>query len=100
MASVSFFNHLKSKGHFVPISRILADIKGGKYADKIDRLRELYIIHGKGSAKFASAKKRLPYFMVSCLTNGCRTKADVIAHSGLLQLDIDNEVDPGFRTAG
>ena len=84
-AQCGFFAAITGKhGSNLPILEILQDIKGGKWAEKISRLRML-----DGEA-YNAAKRKLPAFMVSAATEtGGHAGKDLGQHTGLLQIDID-----------
>ena len=81
---VSFFQNLRTRGEHRFIGDILQQIRAGKYAGQIARLRA-----EQDPAKAAKLKKALPAFTASCTTNGGHKLTDARAHSGLLQGDID-----------
>lgn len=83
---VAFFQHFAASGKNVPLCKMLDGIKNGAWAGQIKRLRT----KEKGTPDHDKIKGRLPAFMLSCTTNGGRITADVKAHSGLLQIDIDD----------
>ncbi len=82
--TVSIFQSMTTKGEPVPILEILAQIQGGKWAAKIAKLR-----NEKDPDRAKNLKRGLPGFTASAKTNGKRKAGDVIAHSGLLQVDVD-----------
>lgn len=82
---IGFFQHLGAKGENVPLSKMLDGIKGTAWAGQIKRVRNAE----EGSEEHSIRKKRLPAFMLSGTTNGGHKAADVIQHSGLLQIDVD-----------
>ena len=64
---------------------LLDGIRGGKWASEVQHLRAI----GRDGDGYDKAKASLPAFMVSASTNGGQKAADVMSHTGLLQLDID-----------
>lgn len=82
---IAFFEHFGAAGENVPLSKILDDIERGKWAGQVKRLRAI----GRESDKYDDSKKKLPAFMISGTTAGGHKAADVIEHSGLLQIDVD-----------
>lgn len=82
---IAFFQHFGATGENVPLSKMLDDIKRGKWAGQVNRLRA----KGRESEKYDETKKKLPAFMLSGTTTGGHKAADVIEHSGLLQIDVD-----------
>lgn len=83
-AQVSLFRSVRAKTplHF-PISKILDDIQGGKWAQEIRELRAMK----KRSSEHDRQKKRLPAFTMS---GTCSDRKTPILHSGLLQIDLDD----------
>jgi hypothetical protein len=82
---IAFFQHFGATGENVPLSKMLKDIKGNKWKGQVDRLRA----KGREAVGYDEAKKKLPAFMLSGTTAGGHKAADVIKHSGLLQIDVD-----------
>lgn len=82
---IAFFQHFGATGENVPLSKMLKDIKGNKWKGQVDRLRA----KGREAVGYEEAKKKLPAFMLSGITKGGHKAADVIEHSGLLQIDVD-----------
>lgn len=64
---------------------MLEGIKDSTWTRQIQKLRGI----GREGANYAKSKAALPAFMLSASTNGGQKAADVTAHSGLLQLDLD-----------
>lgn len=74
----------------IAIKQILSDIQGGKYAERINKARELKKIN---EDRYKAEKKTLPAFTMSAKCKH-REKSDtdvtkLIYHTGLLQIDID-----------
>lgn len=85
-AKVAFFTHLGARGQNMLLREILAGMKSGLWASKdIAKLRAL----GRESPGYEKRKAHLPSFTLSATTNGGRKAADVIEHSGLIQVDVD-----------
>jgi hypothetical protein len=85
-AKVAFFTHLGARGRNMPVREILDGMKSGQWASKeIAKLRT----DGRESPGYEKRKTRLPSFTLSATTNGGRKAADVIEHSGLIQVDVD-----------
>lgn len=84
-ARVAFFLHLRAKGRNVPLREILDGIQSGRWAGEIAKLRA----DGRESPGYEKKKARLPSFTLSATTNAGRKAADVIEHSGLIQVDVD-----------
>jgi len=82
---IAFFQHFGATGENVPISKMLDDIRRGKWSGQVKRLRA----KGREAVGYDDDKKKLPAFMLSGTTNGGHKAADVIEHSGLLQIDVD-----------
>ncbi len=78
----------------VTIGSILADIRSGKWARKVETIREVYAeacaMEGREEAKEAikELKKKLPGFLASG-TFSKRANANLVEHSGLLCCDLD-----------
>jgi hypothetical protein len=73
----------------ITIKDLLSDIRGGKYAERINRARELKKIN---EVQYKAYKKKLPAFTLSANCNHRKSGNDVnklIYHTGLLQIDID-----------
>ena len=66
-----------------PLSRVLNDIRSGRYAESVARLREL---RRHDPAAYDEAKPRLPAFCISGIAN---TRKEPGQHSGLIQADLD-----------
>lgn len=93
---VALFSYRGATGTNVPISAMLDGIKSGKWSTEVQRLRAI----GRDGDGYDKAKTRLPAFMLSASTNGGDKAADVMNHTGLLQLDIDGvgaEESPDLR---
>ena len=84
-AKVAFFANKGAVGRNVLVREIVDGIQSGCWAGEIAKLRAM----GRGSPDYEKRKARLPSFMLSASTNGGRKAADVTAHTGLIQLDID-----------
>jgi len=82
---ITFFQHFGAVGENVPLSTMLKGIKGNKWQGQVKSLRA----KGREAAGYDDAKRKLPAFMVSGTTTGGHKAADVIEHSGLLQIDVD-----------
>lgn len=81
----------------VSIGEALKEIRQGRYAKAIDRVRILVHLHGKDSAEARSAKLELPAFMFSGRIEGRVAQAMAegrFHHSGTMQLDFDGLDDP------
>ncbi|HPI44289.1 MAG TPA: VapE family protein [Tenuifilaceae bacterium] len=87
---VSFFESVlsKQKEADIPIEALIFDIKNGKYAKQIFKIRA-----ESDKRERENQKKKLPASTISCTTKGSHKASDVNTHSGLLQVDID-EVNP------
>ena len=73
----------------ITIKELLSDIRGGKYAERINKARELKKIN---EVQYKAYKKKLPAFTLSANCNHRKSGNDVnklIYHTGLLQIDID-----------
>lgn len=95
-AKVAFFLHLRARGRNMPLREILDGIQSGLWAGKIAKLSAF----GRGARDYEKKKARLPSFTLSAATNGGRKAADVIEHSGLIQVDVDKvgkEEAPNLR---
>lgn len=82
---IAFFEHFTKPGENVPLSRLLDGIKSGSWAGQVKRLRFI----GRDAEGYDKRKAALPAFMLSGTTKGGHKAADVVEHSGLLQIDID-----------
>jgi len=75
---------------YITVKKLLSDIRGGKYAERINKARELKKINEDQYKAYK--KKNLPAFTMSAKCNH-REKGDdgnkLIYHTGLLQIDID-----------
>jgi hypothetical protein len=82
----------------IELGVILRDIRGGKYAREIGRIRELLAIwksinpslDDKASPQakaYEEFKRGLPAF---CVSGTARGRKEALNHSGLLQVDLDN----------
>lgn len=91
---VSFFESVTSKKKAdIPIEALLSDIKKGKWAKQIVQIRSA----GDKKAR-DNLKRLLPASTISCATNGSHKAVDVVSHSGLIQVDIDDvSVDDALR---
>ncbi len=95
-AKVAFFSHLGAQGRNMPLREILEGIQSGRWAGEIAKLRAF----GREAPGYDKKKARLPSFTLSAATNGGRKAADMIEHSGLIQVDVDNvgkEEAPNLR---
>jgi len=84
---VSFFDSVisKQKTADIPIEILLNDIRNGKWAKQILKIRSTA---DKKERDFL--KRKLPASTISCTTNGSHKASDVLCHSGLIQVDIDD----------
>jgi hypothetical protein len=82
---IAFFQHLGAAGENVSLSKMLKGIKGNAWKGQVNRLRAI----GRDSDKYDETKRRLPAFMLSGTSASGHKAADVIEHSGLLQIDVD-----------
>jgi len=82
---IAFFQHFGAVGENVPLSTMLKGIKGNKWQGQVKSLRA----KGREAAGYDDAKRKLPAYMLSGTTKGGHKAADVIEHSGLLQIDVD-----------
>jgi hypothetical protein len=82
---IAFFQHFGATRENVLLSKMLDDIKGNAWKGQVNRLRA----KGREAENYDETKKRLPAYMLSGTTNGGHKAADVIEHSGLLQIDVD-----------
>jgi hypothetical protein len=84
---VSFFDSVisKQKTEDIPFEIILNDIRNGKWAKQILKIRSTT---DKKERDFL--KRKLPASTISCTTNGSHKASDVLCHSGLIQVDIDD----------
>lgn len=81
----------------VSVFDMLEEIRTGRYAEEIERVRELVASHGKDSDPVKAAKLQLPAFLLSGRIDGAVKAAMAegrFHHSGLLQLDFDGVSDP------
>ena len=81
----------------ITIKELLSDIRGGKYAERINRARELKKIN---EDRYKAEKKKLPCFTLSANCNHRKSKDDgnkLINHTGLLQIDIDGISEDDFQ---
>jgi len=86
---IGFFRHYAAPGKNVPLHEFLNGIRDGKWAAQIQCLRA-----ASEPAARDKLKKRLPAFMLSSTSAGGRKAADMLKHSGLLQIDIDHIPEP------
>ena len=81
----------------ITIKELLSDIRGGKYAERINRARELKKIN---EDRYKAEKKTLPAFTMSAKCKH-REKGDdgnkLIHHTGLLQIDVDGISGDDFQ---
>jgi hypothetical protein len=82
---IAFFQHFGAVGKNLPLSKMLGGIKGNAWKGQVNCLRA----KGREAENYDETKKRLPAYMLSGTTNGGHKAADVIEHSGLLQIDVD-----------
>lgn len=82
---LAYFQHFGATGKNVSLSEILDGIKGNAWKGQVKRLRA----KGRKAVGYDDDKKKLPAFMLSGTTNGGHKAADVVEHSGLLQIDVD-----------
>lgn len=82
---VSFFENVKTKGsRIIKIEDFLYDIRIGKHAPLIQQIR------GSSEKQLRDElKKKLPGITVSGSFNNSHAAKDLIKHSGLIQIDID-----------
>ncbi|MBF9140825.1 BT4734/BF3469 family protein [Hymenobacter properus] len=88
---VSLFPHIKATtgGHACPITQVLDSIRAGKWRREVEAVRAC----PAGSKEYDAAKKCLPYFTTSG-TFEHRANAGLLAHSGLMSLDLDTKHNP------
>lgn len=87
--TVSLYETIHSKHNSVyTVKQILALIKNEKFKSEISAIR---LQDEKG--KKDELKKKLPAVTISGVFNGNRIKQNIIAHSGLIQVDLDNIED-------
>jgi hypothetical protein len=67
----------------VKLSAVLANIKGGKYRQRVEALRELC---AKDRRAYDREKRKLPAF---CVSGTAKSRTEPLEHSGLLQVDLD-----------
>lgn len=81
----------------VSIADALEEIRSGRFAGQIGKVRTLVAKHGKDSEQVKAAKLELPAYVFSGRIDG-RVKEAMLEgrlhHSGLLQLDFDGLDDP------
>jgi hypothetical protein len=82
---ITFFQHFGATGENVSLSKMLDGIKGNAWKGQVNRLRA----KGRETVGYDDDKKKLPAFMLSGTTKSGHKAADVIEHSGLLQIDVD-----------
>ena len=84
---VSFFDSVisKQKTADIPIEILLNDIRNGKWAKQILKIRST-----ADKKERDLLKRKLPASTISCTTNGSHKASDVLCHSGLIQVDIDD----------
>jgi len=82
---IAFFQHLGAKGENVPLSKMIDEIKRGKWSGQLNRLRAIR----REAENYDETKRRLPAYMLSGTTRGGHKASDLIDHSGLLQIDVD-----------
>lgn len=82
---IAYFPHFGATGKNVPLSEMLDGIKGIAWKGQVKRLRA----KGREAVGYDDDKKKLPAFILSGTTNGGHKAANVIEHSGLLQIDVD-----------
>ena len=80
-----FENAYGKKSFTTTLSKILKSIAGGRWKSKITGLREILQAHGDEA--YNNAKKKLPAVTVS---GSFRGRSELVQHSGLLQVDLDN----------
>jgi hypothetical protein len=81
----------------VTIADALEEIRSGRYAEEIGKVRTLVAKHGRDSAEVKAAKLELPAYLFSGKISGKVAQAmneGRFHHSGLLQLDFDGIQDP------
>jgi len=90
---VTFFGgaiFTKTGGEEVELSRVLNDIKTGKYEDEICQLREIRSPGTKEAINdYKREKRKLPHYCFSCLTS-VRKEKEIRERTGLIVADIDN----------
>ena len=82
---VSFFSRINAQGKPAPVLTLLEQIRGGKWSNLIEKVRNAV---DRDTAN--QLKKGLAGFTASCVTNGARKAVDALSHSGLLQGDVDD----------
>jgi hypothetical protein len=83
---VGFFQYRGAEGENVSLAQFLNGIRGGTWAGQVKRVRTAE----RDSEEHRKRKAALPAFMLSATTKGGHKAADVIEHSGLLQIDVEN----------
>ena len=81
--NVSFFKTFTAPPSTVALDRLLDEIRGDRFAAQISKARELRAVDTKA---YDTAKKALPAFTMS---GTARDRKTPLAHSGLLQIDLD-----------
>ena len=84
--SVAFFDSLSAKAKNQALGAILNKIKNGEWAGLVEALRKPDL----SKAAKNEFKRRLPALLVSGVSRTGHKTTDIEAHTGLLQLDIDN----------
>ena len=92
---VSLFPHIKATtgGHTCPVTAILDGIRAGKWQREVEAVRR-----AETKTERRQLKMSLPYFTASG-TFGTRNDAGLLAHSGLVALDLDADQNPAFDIA-
>ncbi|MFW5872095.1 MAG: VapE domain-containing protein [bacterium] len=92
---VSSFTNIYAKGkqNDIPIEEYLSDIRNGTYKELVELIRK------EQSKELRNKQKsKLPAITASCIVSGNRQIKDVLNHSGLMQVDIDDiEVENASR---
>ena len=89
---VSYFEKVKLKAcSNVQIQGVIADIKNGKYSILIEEIRKENILEKK-----KLLKETLPAITVSGTFNNSHSEKDLIKHSGLIQIDLD-QINPSME---
>ena len=88
---VSFFDSVLSKHKTadIPIESLLIDIRNGKWAKQILKIRSI-----TDKKVRDNLKRSLPASTISCTTRDSHKATDVLSHSGLIQIDIDDITAP------
>ncbi len=82
-----FSNFYRNEGKS-PLLDILSDIRNGRYAGIVNKLREA--LRQGDTEKAEKLKKSLPAFTLSATYNGRRIESNISHYNGMVILDIDN----------